>query len=100
MAKKGAWRSPPVAIRVISRQRLLILQEGRCAYCGKLISGEATLDHVWPRSGKWPISDDDNTVLACQSCNREKGDTDPRIFVERCSEDAPIFRLHPELRQN
>ncbi len=100
MAKKGLWRSPRVAIRIIERQRLFVVQGGRCAYCGEdLELNNITFDHVWPRSRQAP-PDDQNLVLACPKCNRAKGRRDPQLFVKNCRSDAPIFQLHPELRQN
>lgn len=101
MARKGPWRSPLVAFRVAEHQRLFMAQGGQCAYCGKdLDSKTATFDHVWPKGGPRVHPDSQNLVLACLKCNKAKGRRDPRQFVKSCLPQAPIFRLHPELRQN
>lgn len=44
--------------------------EGRCRYCGE--SG-TEIDHVIPRH-KGGVTNLTNLVLACQSCNRRKGE--------------------------
>lgn len=101
MAKRSAWRSSGTASRIIQRQSLLITQGGRCAYCGRALGpSEATVDHVWPRSGEFSIPEDANVVLACQRCNQAKGNSPPEEFVRDCPSEALIFRLYPKLRQN
>ncbi len=62
---------------------------GRCAYCGvdthRLAKGLsrspnlATLDHVLPRSQGGPLNAA-NLVLACQSCNNQRGVMDAQEF--------------------
>jgi 5-methylcytosine-specific restriction endonuclease McrA len=62
---------------------------GRCAYCGILTRRPgrgvrrtpdlATLDHVVPRSMGGPLARE-NLVIACQSCNNERGVMDAESF--------------------
>lgn len=50
--------------------------EGRCRFCGvALPRAEFTLDHLFPRCRGGPDWDV-NLVVACTSCNNEKGDKD------------------------
>jgi 5-methylcytosine-specific restriction endonuclease McrA len=53
---------------------ILVLYEGKCAYCGK--AGKMTMDHVVPviRGGGTTAN---NVVPACQSCNSSKGTKTP-----------------------
>jgi 5-methylcytosine-specific restriction endonuclease McrA len=60
------WRVPPV-----SRRELLRRDGYRCQYCGT--SKNLTIDHVMPRS-KGGAHSWDNVVIACESCNGQKGD--------------------------
>jgi 5-methylcytosine-specific restriction endonuclease McrA len=58
------------------RRDTLLRERNKCHYCGrKLNKKTATLDHVKPRSkgGKDGYA---NLVLACEPCNKEKGDRD------------------------
>lgn len=52
-----------------------------CTYCGKSIRfSQADIDHIWPQSKGGPDSHW-NLVIACQSCNRSKGNTiDGRVI--------------------
>ncbi len=55
-------------------------QKGRCHYCGKEMSKrEATIEHVVPVSRGGPVTDRRNIVLACEVCNKRKGN---RILEE------------------
>ena len=47
--------------------------DGHCGYCGVLLErSEWTLDHIVPKSRKG-TGEPENLVLACHSCNCEKG---------------------------
>lgn len=46
--------------------------DGRCAYCGKVLSDDATIDHIIPRS-KGGGNNLDNLLPSCRSCNTSKG---------------------------
>ncbi|KKU18819.1 MAG: HNH endonuclease family protein [Candidatus Saccharibacteria bacterium GW2011_GWA2_46_10] len=101
MARKSHWRSSLVALKLATRLDLIISQEGRCAYCSRMADpSRMTVDHVWPKSHGGQPFEDRNLVLACEDCNQKKGDSDPREFVGLSPDDAPIFKLHPELRPN
>lgn len=47
----------------------------RCAYCGER-DGQLIVEHMVPRRRGGPDTDL-NTVWACSSCNRRKGDRTP-----------------------
>ncbi len=70
------------------RARLFEKQRRRCFYCGIHLAlthdmpGEyATLDHIKPRS-LGGSNKQDNFVLACEPCNRTKGNTFGYAVVE------------------
>lgn len=66
---------------------------GTCVYCG--CTGPLTIEHVVPIS-RWRefgvkrrvLDNKSNKVLACSSCNAEKGSKSPREW----------FDLHPEYK--
>lgn len=66
---------------------LLIRQNFKCFYCGRVIScrsdidmNKATLDHRVPLAfGGDPYGD--NIVAACKPCNQEKGPLDEETFL-------------------
>ena len=54
------------------RDSLIVLQNNRCAYCGKWMPiGTATIDHIIPKS-KNGTNSLDNLVVCCYDCNLEK----------------------------
>jgi len=57
----------------------------RCHYCGWLLaSGEATLEHIWPRSfGRF--DEPWNVVAACPVCNGLMGDRLVKCFCALCA---------------
>lgn len=60
---------------------LLDLFGSKCVYCGD--QGK-TIDHVFPRSkggGKLGLR---NKVIACEECNRMKGNQTAVEFLSRC----------------
>ena len=54
-----------------------------CHYCGKAITDkdEVTVDHVIPLS-KGGNSQNDNLVIACKACNREKANLNADRYIE------------------
>ncbi|RME61681.1 MAG: HNH endonuclease [Candidatus Dadabacteria bacterium] len=65
-------QSPP-----LTRKNLLLRDNYSCQYCNKtLLSSEATIDHVIPRSlgGKYIW---ENVVVSCKKCNKKKGNKTP-----------------------
>jgi 5-methylcytosine-specific restriction endonuclease McrA len=80
-------------MKPVQRQKLfdrIFDREGRCcSYCGietrrrrRGLHGAAdlaTLDHIVPRSQGGRICEE-NLVLACQSCNNERGVMDAETF--------------------
>jgi 5-methylcytosine-specific restriction endonuclease McrA len=70
--KLGKRKPPLNKINLLSRDNYT------CQYCSDSLSrGEATVDHVIPKS-KGGISSWDNVVIACSGCNRKKGNRTPR----------------------
>ena len=55
------------------RKILSEVQEGRCFYCRKAISGGSEVDHFVPWS-RYPVDLGHNFVLAHRSCNGDKAD--------------------------
>lgn len=69
------------AAKKTARTRLHEAQDGRCYYCGRLVSlGAFSTDHITPRcrGGKGPS----NTVGSCKSCNNAKGSMTLTEFLE------------------
>jgi hypothetical protein len=64
-----------------------------CHYCGKAITekDELTVDHVIPLS-KGGNSKNDNLVIACKACNREKSS----LNADRYTEFVNIINLMSE----
>ena len=57
--------------------------DSTCVYCGKSYDlSELTIDHVHPRAHGGETNTQ-NSVCACKKCNREKGTTNWRVFIER-----------------
>lgn len=55
-----------------TRNNILIRDECKCQYCGtKLVMGNLTFDHVWPKSRGGPTNFS-NIVAACMACNARK----------------------------
>lgn len=77
-----------------ARFRLWRAQRGRCHYCGQpcayfgrnrptapqFPANEATLDHIIPRAHGGALDPLLNCVVACRSCNLERGTQDARLF--------------------
>lgn len=63
-------------------QKLLRLQRGKCACCGRRVGHKYELDHVvaLARGG---IHDDSNLQILCPKCNRKKGASDPVSFMQK-----------------
>ena len=70
-----------------SKRNLLIRDNFTCVYCGKNLDNHtASIDHVIPRS-KGGVSNFENCVSACISCNNKKDD-------RSCSE----AKMYPKIR--
>lgn len=73
VARRRALRVGAVGTHtVVHIAAILVLQEGRCAYCAVDMGESFTVDHVVPLArggGNGP----DNLVCACGSCNSSKG---------------------------
>jgi len=64
-----------------SRRQLYVMYDAICQYCLEKITFEqATKDHAYPKS-KGGTNDDFNLVLACKTCNRDKGNKFPFMNV-------------------
>lgn len=62
-------------------QKLLILQRGKCACCGKPLGKNYHLDHIVPVA-KGGSNTDDNIQLLRSTCNHEKSAKDPIKFMQ------------------
>lgn len=71
----GGKLSPDLA------ERLLALQKGKCACCGKSLASGYDMDHIVPLS-KGGRNVDSNMQLLTPSCNRSKGAQDPIAFMQ------------------
>lgn len=73
---------------------------GKCIHCNtKLVVGddgrtlgEATLEHVWPRT-QGGTDAVDNLAVACNRCNREKGSRHDHELTPRLEEIARELRV-------
>lgn len=71
-AKRGKKR----AVK-FSRENIYTRDSGKCQYCAtKLARPQATYDHVIPRA-KGGITNWENIVICCFSCNQKKRDRTP-----------------------
>lgn len=69
--------------QAFSRDRLFVRARGICAYCGLgLDPANWHLDHVVALS-KGGTHSRENSVAACPTCNRRKGDMDAATFRSR-----------------
>lgn len=80
------------------KQRLL-MEDDRCSYCGEPLTEEtATMDHVIPRH-LGGTDDVDNLTLACEKCNRGKGNIGPVKFALREAIKNNLVPInHPKIR--
>lgn len=62
-------------------------QKWLCAYCGEYCEDNYTIDHVVPLS-QGGTNFPENIVLACASCNSEKGD---RIIFPLLRDMKPCY---------
>ncbi len=81
-----------------TKRAIYTRDEGRCAYCGKVVSiSDATIDHIVP-SSQGGQSTWDNLVNCCNRCNQHKGNRTPEqahmqlLFLPL----QPKVRLRPE----
>jgi len=78
------------------RWQLFGEQDGRCWYCGELMSlSFARRDNIWPRSATLEHlhrrvdgggNNRANLVLACLECNVRRGERDPGTYREMRSD--------------
>jgi hypothetical protein len=88
------------AERVISgfvQQQIWVRDNHCCAYCGKMM-GEVlmTIDH-WVPLELGGANDTTNYISSCKSCNKDKGDMDPK---EWCRKKRLDYNLYVEYVQN
>lgn len=75
---RSAWKRRKKMSLPCSRRNLLIRDHARCQYCGKTVSvDDYTIDHVIPLCQGGPKNGWSNQVVACISCNKEKGGMTP-----------------------
>lgn len=72
----------------------LLKRRNKCSYCGiSLTLGTATADHMVARSigGKDRKS---NVTLACERCNKSKGNLKPTTFMDVMRRYKPELIIH------
>ncbi len=75
------------------RIEALTQQEGRCIYCGALLtSNTATAEHITP-IGQGGTDRPDNIAAACAACNTVKGDSSFPDFLRALRKPGPGARL-------
>lgn len=62
-------------------EKLMKLQKGKCACCGKPLNERYDLDHIIPLS-KGGLHIDSNIQLLSRTCNRQKHNKDPIEFMQ------------------
>ena len=79
--------SGPGLVRRVELRAAIRERDGdpRCHYCGWLLApGEATLEHIWPRSFGH-FDEPWNVVAACPVCNGLMGDRLVKCFCSVCA---------------
>lgn len=71
-------------------RQFVILRDGyKCRYCGKpLTKKSVTIDHIIPKSKGGPTVES-NLVVACQRCNRQKGNHKAPRMVRKLKSTSP-----------
>lgn len=71
-------RIPHSTMLPLSRRTVMARDQYTCQYCGGTPArAELTIDHVLPRS-RGGVTDWDNVVVACRTCNQKKGNRTPK----------------------
>lgn len=68
LVRRAAGKAPPK----YDLGRMMCEQDGKCAYCGELLSGPYHIDHKTPVS-RGGTNDVSNLHLTCPRCNMKKG---------------------------
>jgi len=71
-------------LRIEIKKSLFSAGKNECHWCGKTLcfgDRDTTLDHIVPMS-RGGRTDENNTVLACRSCNKKKGSGSGQEFLE------------------
>ncbi len=71
-------RIPHSTMLPLSRRTVMARDQYTCQYCGATpLRADLTIDHIMPRS-RGGVTDWDNVVVACRSCNQKKGNRTPK----------------------
>lgn len=93
-SNKKNGRKKPHRTRTKGARAMALTLNPYCYYCNKYLAfrpRSATIDHKIPLS-KGGTNDADNTVLACETCNRDKADmTETEYLVHR--KEYPIRKM-------
>lgn len=92
-------------INKYSKNSIFQRDDFHCQYCGRLITNakEREIEHIIPRSdSNCPGSTFENTILACTTCNRQKGNRKlSEIKNEKCWNGKPFALIQkPRKPQN
>ena len=71
-------------MRRLDRLFVFVRDGGKCVYCGNNDLAQLTIDHRVPLS-RGGLTNQDNLVTACRSCNQRKGNDTWPVPVGRIS---------------
>jgi len=80
---------------LVDEERMKLLIEKCCAYCGKC--GKLTVDHLISKE-RGGSESADNIVWACRSCNSSKGAEDVLVWYCRNGAFPPLLLLRRYLK--
>ncbi len=81
-AKVSAAVTKPVTAKATKLDKLLYLQNGKCFFCGRVLTkAEASVEHLLPKS-KGGTDADGNVVACCVTLNRTFGNMELRDKVK------------------
>lgn len=80
---------------VFDDERLKLVEEPRCAYCGD--GGPLTIDHLLARA-EGGTDAGHNLVRACRPCNSSKGKRDLLVWYESRNQFPPLMLLRRYLK--
>jgi hypothetical protein len=75
------------------RNQLFVQQDGRCAYCPKILTSKTAHMHERKHRGQGGKISLENSVILCSDChlNQEHGDRKPQFSKKEPNTDEPDF---------
>lgn len=71
-------------------EKMLVVQEGKCAYCGNILNESFEVEHRLPRA-HGGTDDPENLCCACIRCNRAKGTMTVEEFMQLLDAKDPTM---------